>query len=151
MQHARLLIHCLGRETASYCPSTVNATGSCPPGEYTEFAGGDGSLAMGVVVPGGQLVYIDAECGAVGYTQAHSAALPKGAIVDGWNKTEGPSFGYLTHENGLIACPATDSETGKPNGWQVFVQLPGLFFIETCLGFSALTSNTTQPGAWQYT
>ena len=54
----------LGKDTASYCPSVV--VKNCPKGDYTNFVGGNGGLGMGTEVPGGQLVYIDPECGALG-------------------------------------------------------------------------------------
>ena len=53
----------LDKNTTSYCPLS-DATG-CPKGTTTNFAAGDGTLAMGSEVPGGQLVYIDPACGAV--------------------------------------------------------------------------------------
>lgn len=138
----------LNKPTASYCPSNIQTTGACPPGNTTNFAGGDNSLGMGTVVPGGQQVYIDAETGAVKYTIAHSAAIPEGDIVTGWNLTEGESFGYLANEHGgFVACPAE----GEGSSWQVFVALECLEFDEACLGFSAIASNSTGAAAWQYT
>jgi hypothetical protein len=137
----------LNKPTASYCPPNIaEISGACPAGNYTNFAGGDDTLGMGAVVPGGQQVYIDAETGAVKYTIAHSAAIPEGAIQDGWNKTSGESFGYLANENGgFIACPAED------NSWQVYVALECVEFDDACLGFNAIASNSTQAAAWQYT
>ncbi len=52
-----------------------------------------------------------------------------------------------TNENGgLLACPCESDE----GSWKVFVQLEGVSFDDGCLGFDALTSNSTQAGAWQY-
>jgi hypothetical protein len=140
----------LNKTTGSYCPSNIQEIGgACPPGNTTNFAGGDNSLAMGTVVPGGQQVYIDSETGAVKYTIAHSAAIPEGDIVTGWNLTEGESFGYLSNEHGgFIACPASGADEGS---WQVFVALECLDFDDACLGFSAIAANSTEAAAWQYT
>ncbi|OQO11587.1 hypothetical protein B0A48_03314 [Cryoendolithus antarcticus] len=135
----------INRNTASYCPTQVGD--ACPAGNITTFAGGSGPLAMGVIVPGGQQVYIDPVCGAVGYTQAHSAAMPQGAITGGWNVSLGDPYGYLSRDGGLLACPAADGD----GGYQIFGQVEGVVLSEECLGFTAFAINATGPGAWQYT
>ena len=56
----------IGKQTASFCPKKVVGAKNCPKGKETNFAGGDGSLAMGAEVPGGQQVYIDRTTGALG-------------------------------------------------------------------------------------
>lgn len=89
---------------------------------------------MGVIVPGGQQVYV-APDGALSYTQAHSAYVPEGSVRDGWSRTEGEYFGNLAFKDGLIACPTE----GNGNGWQVFGKLEGVGFKPECLGFNALT------------
>ncbi|KAF2711529.1 hypothetical protein K504DRAFT_375196 [Pleomassaria siparia CBS 279.74] len=131
-----------GGPPSSYCP--VQIGDACPPGNYTVFAGGEVNLSLAVVVPGGQQVYV-APDGTLSYTSPHSAFIPAGSIVDGWSRTEGESFGHLTFKNGLIACPA-----GEGAGYQVYGQIPNVTFTPDCLGFSALTSNTTEVGAWEY-
>jgi hypothetical protein len=139
----------LNKPTDSFCPCNIEDIGSCPVGNTTDFLGGNDTLGMGAVVPGGQQVYIELETGAVKYTIAHSAAIPKGDIVTGWNLTEGESFGYLANKNGgFIACPGSGHNKGS---WQVFVALECLDFDDACLGFDAIASNTTRAAAWQYT
>ncbi|KAF2650941.1 hypothetical protein K491DRAFT_696843 [Lophiostoma macrostomum CBS 122681] len=134
-----------GGPPSSYCPPQVGT--SCPVGNTTTLAGGDGYLSLGVMVPGGQQAYIDAD-GSLSYTIEHSAYVPSGAILDGWNKTEnvGDHFGTLQWTNGLIACPPATEGTG----WQVFGQRENATFSPDCLGFDALTINATGVGAWQY-
>lgn len=56
----------IGKSTSAYCPKKVVGPKNCPKGKETNFAGGDGSLAMGTEVPGGQQVYIDKGTGALG-------------------------------------------------------------------------------------
>jgi hypothetical protein len=56
----------IGKPTASFCPKKTVGAKNCPKGKETNFAGGDGGLAMGAEVPGGQLVYIDRTTGALG-------------------------------------------------------------------------------------
>jgi hypothetical protein len=141
----------LNKPTGSYCPSNIKPTGGCPPGNTTDFTGGDSTLALGTVVPGGQQVYIELETGAVKYTEAHSAAIPEGDIQTGWNLSSINEIQYLANEHGgFIACPAGKDKQGK-NFWQVFVELECLDFDEKCLSFEAIASNTTGADAWQYT
>ncbi|KAH6643863.1 hypothetical protein C7974DRAFT_8175 [Boeremia exigua] len=135
-----------GGPPSSYCPEVVGD--ACPPGNSTVFAGGDKTLSLGVVVPGGQQVYVAAD-GALSYTQAHSAAIPAGAIVDQFSKdapSNGNSFGYLNFETGFVACPVGAAD----QGYQVYGQTQDFEASSECLGFSALTSSVDEPGAWQY-
>ena len=44
----------LGGDSSSYCPPQVGETCNEYPGNYTVFAGGNGGLSLGVIVPGGQ-------------------------------------------------------------------------------------------------
>jgi len=135
----------LNKDTSAYCPENIKEIGACPSGDFTTFAGGENTLAMGVVVPGGQEVYIEPATGAVKYTIAHSAAKPEGAVVTGWSTEARDGFGVLSQKaGGFIACPSED------DSWKVFVALEGLEFDDDCLGFSALASNATDAGAWQY-
>lgn len=92
-------------------------------------------------------VYIDPTCGAVKYTQAHSAFIPAGAITDGFVFTQGPSFGTLSWGQGFVAC--NDTEDGI---WSVYAVLPNVTLpaAPRCLGFDAIATNETKPAAWQY-
>ncbi|CAO2654418.1 Nn.00g111510.m01.CDS01 [Neocucurbitaria sp. VM-36] len=135
-----------GPGPSSYCP--VEQVGdACPPGNSTVLAGGDKTLALGVVVPGGQQVYV-APDGSLSYTVAHSAYIPTGSIIDQFSveaPADGQAFGYLHFETGFVACPA-----GEGQGYKVFGQVQGGTYGPECLGFSALTVATDEPGAWQY-
>jgi hypothetical protein len=153
-----------GGPPSAYCP-VAQVGDACPSGNTTVLAGGDKTLSMGVIVPGGQEVYI-APNGAMSYTQAHSAYVPEGSIRDEFSREEptgGNAFGYLNFETGFVACPAVAPETG----YQVFGQVDGATFGSECLGFNMLTGKSTpsfdtrmsandfivagdQPGAWQY-
>lgn len=101
-------------------------------------------------VPGGQLVYVEAD-GALGFTQAHSASIPDGAVVSTFTLTQGLSFGELGFSGlggaGFIACPNATTGTFP---YQIFADIPGAGGTN-CLGFDPLTTNYTGgPGAWQY-
>ena len=123
-----------GPGPSSYCP--VEQVGSaCPPGNTTVLAGGDKTLSLGVIVPGGQQVYV-APDGSLSYTGAHSGFIPTGSVVDGFSReqpTAGQQFGYLNFDTGFVACPA-----GEGQGYQVFGQVDGATFGPACLGFNAL-------------
>lgn len=127
-----------GPGPSSYCP--VEQVGSaCPPGNSTVLAGGDETLSMGVIVPGGQQVYVGPD-GALSYTQAHSAYIPEGSVRDGFSREQpaaGQTFGYLNFDTGFVACPA-----GEGQGYQVFGQVDGATFGDKCLGFNALTGKS---------
>jgi len=136
-----------GGPPSSYCPAETIGAENCPPGNSTVLAGGAGTLSLGVVVPGGQQVYV-APDGALSYTVAHSAYIPEGSDIDGFSRTaptNGNAFGYLNFETGFVACPAAEGE-----GYQVYGQITTGTFGDDCLGFSALTVATEKPGAWQY-
>ena len=113
---------------------------------------------MGAIVPGGQAVYIDPVCGAVRYTQAHSAYMPNGSIVGGWTRTQpaGAEWQTLNWEGlgdyagkeGLIACNGTGDAGGL---FAVYANI-GVTPPGYCLGFDAITiGNSSTAIAWQYT
>ncbi|CAI6334643.1 unnamed protein product [Periconia digitata] len=135
----------LSGENSAHCPSELGEeVCAAYPGNGTVLAGGEGTLSLGVVVPGGQQIYV-APDGALSYTQPHSVYKPEGSVVEGWSRTEGEALGQLSFSDGLVACPTVE---GKP--WQVYGQLPGLELSPDCLGFSAITVNTTGAVAWEY-
>ena len=111
-----------------------------------------------VEVPGGQIVYVTAT-GRLGFTQAHSSAVPTGAATYPFNLTPEPQFGHFSFTGlgatGFLACP-TKAGTAP---WQIFANVKGLNdadvpggAVNKCLGFSALAPNYTAsgPAAWQY-
>lgn len=135
-----------GGPPSSYCPVEVVGD-ACPPGNTTVLAGGFNTLSLGVIVPGGQQVYV-APDGALSYTVAHSAYIPPGSIVDQFSRelpAEGAQFGYLNFETGFVACPAA----GEGNGYQVFGQVDGATFGPECLGFNALAGKCESYLRWQ--
>jgi hypothetical protein len=127
----------LGGSTSSFCPENIPAS-SCPAGNTTVLVGGDKTLSMGVVVPGGQEVYIGPD-GAMSYTVAHSVFVPEGSVRDEFSReapaTPTTGFGYLHFETGFVACPSA----GNATEYQVFGQVDGATFGSECLGFNMLT------------
>jgi len=158
--NARGQLFYIGGETASYCPDQVAQIGACPPGTDTAFVGFG---ALDVEVPGGQLVYV-APDGSLGFTQAHSASYPLGAVLEPftYSFTPGASFGYVStnafNATGFMACPNNKNET-LATSWQVFAALQNATVptgnVSDCLGFDALAPPYSNPNgtaaAWQYT
>ena len=132
-----------GGPPSSYCPAETIGAENCPAGNTTVLVGGTKTLSLGVVVPGGQQVYV-APDGSLSYTGAHSAYIPAGSIIDGFSKeapTGGAQFGYLSFTGGFVACSA-----GADAGYQVFGQTANATLGADCLGFSALTGKSSCVG-----
>ncbi|CAK7199456.1 hypothetical protein SEUCBS139899_002136 [Sporothrix eucalyptigena] len=145
----------LGIETCSYCPTTGV---ECPLGNSTVILAPDASAggsepAMDVIVPGGQVVYLDPS-GAVGYTQAHSASIPTGSTQGGLAAYSGGGFVNLNSGGyGWVACPSTSSAGGS-GGYTLFaVDSANQATLASCtpinLKVNVQPSGTV--GAWQYT
>ena len=140
----------IGKPTVSYCPEGLQP-GSCPAGNSTSFiaTGSTGALSMNVVVPGGQRVYLD-KSGYIGYTIAHSGAIPDGAITDGFDYAPGAEqgqVGELTNSKtkGFTACP-----TGEDGVYQIKPVFDGLSYVG-CTGIALGTIPVAEgSGAWQY-
>jgi hypothetical protein len=158
----------LGGSPATYCPQPPVT--ECPSGLDTVFAGlgalvgfhyfhGPGQILIigqDVLVPGGQLIYVRRD-GSLGFTQAHSASYPTGAIIGGhlnFVMSEGAQVGTLGTQafgaKGFMACPTENQ------GYQVFAAMSNATApggdLAACLGFEALTIDEADPtrGAWQY-
>lgn len=98
---------------------------------------------MDTVVPGGQQVYVTAD-GQFGYTIAHSASIPEGAVTEGFAytpETDGAP-GQLTFNGfSFVACP-------KDNAYQVYVDSANT--TDDCVSFLGATFNYTGSAAWEY-
>ncbi|THY33124.1 hypothetical protein D6D00_01146 [Aureobasidium pullulans] len=71
----------IGKKASTSCPSNISP---CPPGTNTSFtSSGDGKLFLNAEVPGGQQVYIRPD-GLLTYTIPHSAAMPAGSQISGF-------------------------------------------------------------------
>lgn len=139
----------INKPTASDCPTNLGS--ACPAGNETAltFSNSTSSLAMDVVVPGGQQVYVTPS-GEFGYTIPHSAALPAGAVTTGFKYTPpaaSNSVGTLTFGNGtqgFLACP-----TGDGDVYQV-VASNGTN-SDSCLGIDLATvAYGSGYAAWEY-
>lgn len=91
------------------------------------------------------------ENGALGFTQAHSAGIPTGAVTMTFTLTQLPTgIGIWSFKglgaNSFFACPSTSGASQ----YQVFVNVAGGNF-DNCIGFDADTANyTAGVAAWQY-
>lgn len=143
----------VGKDTATYCPPNIEGI-NCPVGSgYTEFTIGGSVLGLDVVVPGGQQIYVDPADGRVGFTQAHSASVPTGAIRDGWSLSAYGANGLaeLTNSNGGALFCAASADAAQTGPWELHLALEGLTFGDECIGAGLIAANATStPGAWQY-
>ena len=135
----------------------VDASTSCPAGNAafdcgtlasngTAFAGDANTLY--VAVAGGQRLFARAD-GRLGYTQAHSMAVPDGATTGGGSLTGDAGSRDWTWRGagdagGLVACPAASGGAK----WTVYAARAS--GQESCLGFRAVAVPYTGPAAWQY-
>ncbi|KAK3380442.1 carbohydrate-binding module family 52 protein [Lasiosphaeria ovina] len=141
----------LGGQTSSYCPSQVGS--ACPPGNITAIVASGGSAAMDVMVPGGQLVYLDAFWN-VGYTQAHSAYIPPGSTTTGFAAYAGGGFINLNGNGwGWVACPPTASGGGGGVWNLVAKNSTNTASLDNCTPVNLKVNPLPQftYGAWQYT
>lgn len=165
-----------GNGPATYCP--LQDKKQCPPGTTTVFAlgpnasGGAGTTAgLSVNVPGGQQLYVRSD-GSIGYTQAHSASVPTGALRSGFKYTSLGEHGrmeFVATEQKVLkgkkwyACPPEGQGNGAHTktayklyinirGWQYEAQCEAL---ARCIPVSVTTTEyhgSHGPiGAWQYT
>jgi hypothetical protein len=104
-------------------------------------------------VPGSQLVYVTTG-GRLGYTQAHSASYPAGAVLAPFTYTKTANSStfdlgtYAFNAPGFMACPTTGG------GYQVFAAISNATVasgnIEDCTGFRALATDYGGNPVWEY-
>lgn len=91
------------------------------------------------------LVYIEAN-GALAYTKAHSAALPDGAVVNGFGRGISDAGGAPTilwfNEKNWLLCPVAGSE----GVYQVFLGP----YTADCLPVQMRTYGQTSGDAWEF-
>lgn len=127
----------IGKDTSSSCPTEVVT--DCPAGNSTVFSGGNDTLSLSTVVPGGQQVFVAAD-GSLSFTGPHSADQGEGSVATGFSTESG----YLTFGgSGFAACPVGED-------YQIFASSKLNTTATDCLGFSWLVLNATAPGAWEY-
>jgi hypothetical protein len=172
----------IGKPKSDYCPPNIAGL-KCPntTGQSTTYGGGGeldaGRLGLGVIVPGGQEMYvtyldslacllrlaraysdfrsyIDPTCGRIGYTRPHSVSKPMGAYTTGWTNSPLTYFGILSWQingtgSGVVFCPEMANSTAGP--WQAHAVLDGVQLPnEGCLGADLISSENNQT-VWEYT
>jgi hypothetical protein len=140
----------IGGATCSYCPEVVPRP-SCPPGNVTSMYPGSG---MNTMVPGGQQYYLDPFWN-IGYTQAHSAYIPQGSTIGGFQAYQGGGFVNLNPGAlGWVACPPTASGGGGNDGrWNLVAKnTTNAANLNLCTAINLkVTPYTSGSAAWQYT
>jgi hypothetical protein len=140
----------VGGATCAYCPSAVPPP-SCPAGTSTVIL--PAAEAMDVEVPGGQQMFLDPQW-FVGYTQAHSAAVPVGSTRGGLVAYQGG--GFININAGALgwkSCFSTASGGGGGRWTLVSYNASSQHLYTQCpsvqLKVKIQPSNVF--GAWQYT
>lgn len=141
----------LGKMTATYCPVVPNVDCS-QTGTSTTVAAQPNTasgLSMNVIVPGGQQAYVTPD-GQLGYTIAHSAAVPEGSVLSPFLYTPQTSAGTVGNlqfnGQGFNACP-----TASAGVFQVYAVGAPAFVRTDCIGINIATSNSgTLTPAWQF-
>lgn len=88
-------------------------------------------------MPGGQQVYIDPR-GLLSFTQAHSASIPRGSIVDGFTLKMDKNTNVISLANSAgnwVACPEKNARKGR---YQIGIEKKGSDKLG-CLRFTAET------------
>lgn len=92
-------------------------------------------------MPGGQAVYVAAD-GHLGFTVAHSAAIPAGASTDAF-KVDGKN---LQHDGrDWVAC----AQEGEPEVYKIYAASNGAS-PTNCTAFAFYMETATEVGAWEY-
>lgn len=105
------------------------------------------------MVPGGQQLYVETS-GAMGFTQAHSAAIPPGALVGFFEYVAGEDHSSYIFTGwdatGFMACP----DTPEKENFQVFANISNATAPtgnrDDCIDFDARVTGLPS-AAWQYT
>lgn len=129
----------LYKNTTVYCPEVAGI--GCSNTTITQFAGGDETLDLHVVVPGGQQVYVAAD-GHLGYTVPHSAYTGEGSSTTGFSVVDNGL--HLEYQgNGFLACPEGSS-------YKVYASAAATNASADCLGFEFRISDSSAPAAFEY-
>lgn len=97
-------------------------------------------------MPGGQVYYVQTN-GALGFSQAHSASIPPGAIEDIFKVDPGNGDFSYANAVGWLACPGTTA-----GQFQIFANIPAKDSSAGCIPLHLKTKPTPSGsfGAWQY-
>ncbi|CAD0096214.1 unnamed protein product [Aureobasidium vineae] len=126
------------KDTETYCPDVEGVT--CSNTTSTQFVGGDNTLSLDTVVPGGQQVFVAAD-GSLGFTTPHSAYTGPGAISTGFSiAQEGQHIQFQGQD--FFACPIDDH-------YEVYAAAIAKN-ATACTGFAFRVADSTAPAAWEY-
>ncbi|KAG4413622.1 hypothetical protein IFR04_013244 [Cadophora malorum] len=145
----------LNKGSGTYCPSPpVDCSYYNTTATVFGYTTTTQTLFMGAVVPGGQRVFVRSD-GSLGFTQAHSAALPDDAYTSPFEytpQTSEGSTGTLTFEGkSFSACP---DGTFGPSGRAVYKLYADAVKpeerAEDCIGVGFATAIYTGPIPYEY-
>ncbi|CAD0100454.1 unnamed protein product [Aureobasidium mustum] len=130
----------LKKDTKTYCPEVVGS--ACPNTTSTQFVGGDNTLSLDTIVPGGQQIYVAVD-GTLSFTAPHSASTgAAGSMVEGFSLAQNGEHVQF-QGNDWLACP---SEGGSYAVYAAAIAHDA----SACTGFAFRVADSTLPAAWEY-
>ncbi|KAG9560882.1 hypothetical protein KCU71_g295, partial [Aureobasidium melanogenum] len=126
------------KDSQTYCPDVVGS--ACPNTTSTQFAGGDNTLSLDTIVPGGQQVYVAVD-GSLSFTAPHSASTGTGSFVTGFSVAQNGEHIQFQGDDWL-ACPSGDH-------YAVYAAAIAKD-ASACTGFAFRIAESTAPAAWEY-
>ncbi|KAI4724836.1 hypothetical protein E4T49_07426 [Aureobasidium sp. EXF-10728] len=126
------------KDSQTTCPDVTGLV--CSNTTSTQFVGGDNTLSLDTVVPGGQQVFVGVD-GSLGFTAPHSAATRPGAVSTGFSVAqEGQHIQFQGQD--WLACPI--------DGHYGIYAAAIAKNAAACTGFAFRVAESSAPAAWEY-
>jgi hypothetical protein len=126
------------KESSVYCPNISGLV--CPNTTTTQFLGGDNTLSLDTIVPGGQQVFVAVD-GSLSFTKPHSAYTGPDASSTGFSVDEEAQHVQFRGEDWL-ACPI--------DGHYAIYAAAIAKDASACTGFAFRVAESNAPAAWEY-
>jgi hypothetical protein len=126
------------KDSSVYCPDIEGLT--CPNTTTTQFLGGDNTLSLDTIVPGGQQVFVAVD-GSLSFTAPHSAYTGPDASSTGFSIDEQAQHVQFRGEDWL-ACPI--------DGHYAIYAAAIAKDASACTGFAFRVAESNAPAAWEY-
>ncbi|KAH0278253.1 hypothetical protein KCU81_g9373, partial [Aureobasidium melanogenum] len=127
------------KDSKTYCPDVVGS--ACPNTTSTQFVGGDNTLSLDTIVPGGQQVYVAVD-GTLRFTAPHSASTgAAGSMVEGFSVAQNGEHIQFQGDDWL-ACPG--------DGDYAIYAAAIAKDASACTGFAFRIADSNTPAAWEY-
>jgi hypothetical protein len=126
------------KDSSVYCPNISGL--ACPNTTSTQFIGGDNTLSLETIVPGGQQVFVAVD-GSLSFTAPHSAYTGPDAMSTGFSIAQEGEHVQFQGEDWL-ACPI--------DGHYAIYAAAIAKDASACTGFAFRVADSELPAAWEY-